>query len=141
MTIRINNEGLAVPVSLALVEYLSGLVDDCEVVDSITFNFKDPNYTATEGDYHPVEIRIEADVSSEGSWSLCYITDFQIIGMGQCEELVIDADFNFESNQYNTFYGSHPLPSADEYYPMWEANFITYAKEFDVFTIVVTRGD
>jgi hypothetical protein len=132
MTIRINNEGLAVPVSQVLVEYLSGLLDDNETDDYITFNFKDPNYISTSG-YFPVEVRIEPIQTDNGKWKLCYITDFHLVGKGIFEKLVADVDFNFELNQYNSMNDSYALAEADEYFPMWEADFIKYAKERDVF--------
>ena len=145
MTIRINHEGLTVPVSKSLVSYLSTLITnkniDSDTADSITFNFKDPSYNSEDGGFHPVEIRIEPNQSNDGKWSLCYITDFCLVGTGICSELAIDADFNFELNKFQSMFGSFPLASADEYYLLWEANFITYAKELEVFNIDITEGD
>ena len=144
MTIRINHEGLTVPVSKSLVNYLSMLLANkgvSESTGSITFNFRDPSYNNEDGGFHPVEIRIECTNQESSEWSLCYITDFRLVGMGICAELATDADFNFELNTFQSMYGSFPLASADEYYLIWEANFITYAKELKVFNIDITEGD
>jgi hypothetical protein len=144
MTIRINHEGLTVPVTKSLVSYLSTLLINKGVsgdIGSLTFNFQDPNYSVVDGGYHPVEIRIEPNQNNNGEWSLCHITDFCFVGMGICAELAIDADFNFELNKFQSMYGIFPLATAAEYYLIWEANFITYAKEFNVFNIEITEGD
>lgn len=145
MAIRINHEGLMVPVSKSLIEYLSVLITnksvDIDIADSITFNFRDPTYNCEDGGFHPVEIRIEPDQNNEGKWSLCYIADFRLVGVGIYAELTIDADFNFELNTFKSMLGSFSLSSADEYYSLWEANFITYAKSLEVFNIDITEGD
>jgi len=146
MTIRINHEGLSVAVSESLVNYLSALLigDSApnEATDSFTFNFKDPNYSVVNGGFHPVEIRIEPNLDDgDDKWKLCYITDFRLVGDGVCEELAVDADFSFELNLFNSMYGSYPLIEADDFYSTWESNFLSYAKELDVFNLEITRGD
>ena len=105
---------------------------DAEV---ITFNFRDPDYSADRGGYHPVEIRI----SRTGMiFQLDYVTDFSYVGSGWATELAKEIDFDLENDSCDIRY-CKPLPiqQSTDIYKMYQENFISYYL-MNAFTIEVT---
>ena len=102
---------------------------------AITFNFRDPTYSAELGGYHPVEIRISRCSSG---FQLDYITDFSFVGSGFSSELAKDIDFDFESGTSEMRY-CRPIPisGADDLFRMFQDNFLAYYK-MEVFTVELT---
>jgi hypothetical protein len=132
MTIRIKHEGLAVPVSPMFTLYIADLLVSHKNEKAVTINFRDPNYSADEGGYHPVEIRLE----NEGDdWRFCYITDFCYVGSGYMAELAKDLDFDFDTGVFQNLFGTYPIEQAIEIFQVWESNFVYYAIVLNVFTI------
>lgn len=69
---------------------------------AITFNFRDSQYSTTQGGYHPVEIRAERH---QDLWHISYITDFSYVG-NVFPELEKEIDFDLENNRaYIMFLG------------------------------------
>ncbi len=132
MTIVIKREGLALPVSPVLALYITDLLAPYENEKSVTINFRDLSYSADDGGYHPVEIRLENDGSN---WHICYITDFCYVGSGYCAELAKDLDFDFQAGIFQNLFGTYPIEQAIEMFQVWESNFIYYAMVVKVFTI------
>lgn len=137
MTIRIKREGLALPVSPVLALYIADLLTPYETEKSVTINFRDPNYSADDGGYHPVEIRL---VNDGTDWHICYITDFCFVGSGYCSELAKDLDFDFQAELFQNLHGVYPIEQAIEMYQIWESNFVYYTMVSKVFTIKYTTG-
>ena len=107
-------------------------------INAVTINFRDPDYSADTGGYHPVEIRIEI---TEGKGVLSYITDFCYVGQGWCSELAKELDFDFESGDFYAFgLPRQDLANCAEYYALWQDNFLTYNR-MDVFDVTVTVDD
>lgn len=107
-------------------------------INAVTINFRDPDYSAEAGGYHPVEIRIEI---SEDKGVLSYITDFCYVGQGWCSELAKELDFDFESGDFYAFgLPRQDLANCAEYYALWQDNFLTYSR-MGVFDITVTVDD
>jgi len=132
MTIRIKHEGLTVPVSPMFTLYIADLLELYKNEKSVTINFRDPNYSADDGGYHPVEIRLE----NEGDgWRFCYITDFCYVGSGYMAELAKDLDFDFDTGLFQNLFGTYPIEQAIEMFQVWESNFVYYAIVLNVFTI------
>jgi hypothetical protein len=132
MTIRIKHEGLAVPVSPMFTLYIADLLVPHKDEKAVTINFRDPNYSADDGGYHPVEIRLE----NEGDgWRFCYITDFCYVGSGYMAELAKDLDFDFDAGVFQNPFGTYPIEQAIEMFQVWESNFVYYAIVSKVFTI------
>lgn len=137
MTIRIKHEGLAVPMSPMFTLYIADLLAPYENEKAVTINFRDPNYTADDGGYHPVEIRLE----NEGDgWRFCYITDFCYVGSGQMAELAKDLDFDFDAGVFQNLFGTYPIEQAIEMFQIWETNFVYYAMVSKVFKKTFTLG-
>lgn len=137
MTIRIKHEDLALPVSPTLALYLAELLAPYENEKAVTINFRDPNYSADDGGYHPVEIRL---VNDGCEWHFSYITDFCYVGSGYCVELAKDLDFDFQAGLFQNLFGMYPIIQATEMYQTWENNFIYYATVQKIFTIKMTQG-
>lgn len=133
--IRIKHEGLAVPMSPMFTLYIAELLAQYENEKAVTINFRDPNYSAEGGGYHPVEIRLE----NEGDcWRFCYITDFCYVGNGYMAELAKDLDFDFDAGVFQNLFGTYPIEQAIEIFQVWESNFVYYAMVSKVFDISFT---
>ena len=135
MTICIKRESLALPVSPHFALYIADLLALYKNENVVTINFRDPNYSADGGGYHPVEIRLEND--GDG-WRFCYITDFCYVGSGYMAELAKDLDFDFQAGIFQNLFGTFPIEQAAEMYQLWEQNFIYYATVSKVFEITVS---
>ena len=132
MTICIKREGIALPVSPIFALYITGLIAPYESANAVTINFRDPNYSADDGGYHPVEIRLE----KEGRrWRFCYITDFCYVGSGYMAELAKDLDFDFDGETFQNLFSIYPIKQGAEMYQIWESNFVYYAMISKVFEI------
>lgn len=132
MTIRIKHEGLPVPMSPMFTLYIADLLAPYENENGVTINFRDPNYSADDGGYHPVEIRLE----NEGDgWRFCYITDFCYVGSGYMAELAKDLDFDFDAGVFQNLFGICPIEQSIEMFQIWETNFVYYSMVSKVFTI------
>ncbi|MFQ3191869.1 MAG: hypothetical protein ACI936_003020 [Paraglaciecola sp.] len=133
--IRIKHEGLAVPMSPTFTLYIADLIAPYEDETVVTINFRDPNYSADDGGYHPVEIRLE----NEGDgWRFCYITDFVFVESGYMAELAKDLDFDFQAGIFQNLFSTYPIEQAMEMFQIWESNFVYYAMVCKVFTKAIT---
>lgn len=135
MTIRIKHEGLAVPMSPMFTLYIADLLAPYENEKAVTINFRDPSYSADDGGYHPVEIRLE----NEGDgFRFCYITDFCYVGSGYMAELAKDLDFDFDAGVFQCLHGSYPIEQSIEMFQVWESNFVYYAMVSKIFKLSFT---
>jgi hypothetical protein len=112
MTMPIDWEGIALPVSHTLLDILSQEIahagHDLACCTALTFRFRNPTYSPTTGGLHPVEIRL---IRSINGWLFDYITDFSYQRLGQDTELCKELDFNFLDNEHY-LQGWGPLPAA-----------------------------
>jgi hypothetical protein len=100
----------------------------------ITFNFRDPDYSADKGGFHPVEIRLN---KHNNQWHFEYITDFSLQG-SPYPELVKEIDVCFQSKEVSTLYGiGMSKRESDEFIELFLGNFIAYV-EMEVFTARIT---
>jgi hypothetical protein len=97
--------------------------------NAITFNFRDDNYNANTGGYHPVEIRVEKQPTDEAikdHWQLMYITDFSYQG-SPYPELVKEIDICFVSKRVYSLYSGWLAPrDGQELLRLFIDNFIEY---------------
>ena len=90
---------------------------------AIRLNFRDLDYSASLGGYHPVEIHLERD---KHDWQLVYITDFSFQG-ATCPELVKEIDICFMTKQvFNLFGGFLSNKDGKQLVTMFINNFIEY---------------
>ncbi|TVP12298.1 DUF2787 domain-containing protein [Shewanella sp. KCT] len=91
----------------------------------VTFNYRDPNYSADTGGYHPVEINL---YRSGEHWHLNYFTDFAYCG-GPFPELEKEMDIQFRQKEvYNSLFGRCYLEHADNPVRLVLNNFCSYVQ-------------
>ena len=82
---RVQHKNYALPVSKRFTNAISAFLTKHTITgNNVTINFRDPNYSAENGGFHPVEIRLE---KHGVTWQLCYITDFTYVGIGPLSDL------------------------------------------------------
>ena len=96
-------------------------------------NFRDPNYSAVEGGFHPVEIMVHAN----GEYS--YITDFSYMGIGAYAELEKEIDWDFGEELCYHMGRPYKLQETAELFAIWVNNFLTYY-HMGVFKVEVTEA-
>lgn len=120
MNIQINDYPLAI--SQQLVGILISEIEKNEVDGSegVILNFRDPDYGAESGGYHPVEIAI----NEQGR--IQYITDFAYVGMGPYAELEKELDFDFGYGLFQQMGREYPITQGAELFTLWQSNFCDY---------------
>ena len=97
----------------------------------VIVNFRDPNYSAKEGGYHPVEVM----VSDDGR--ILYITDFALVGQPPFAELAKELDFDFSLGLFQQMGRDFPIQEGRSLFRIWQSNFCSYY-ESGVFSVEVT---
>jgi hypothetical protein len=119
------DQGFPLPAKIYQVinQSLADIATPNEGIKAVTINFRDPDYSAETGGYHPVEIRME---KQNELWQLVYITDFSYQG-SPFPELVKEIDVCFISKKvFNLFIGWLQNPNAKELVSLFIGNFIEY---------------
>lgn len=99
--------------------------------DYYILNFRDPDYSAERGGFHPVEIML----NEKGV--IQYITDFAYVGQGGMAELVKEIDFEFSSGICEHFGRCYPIEQCKELFDVWQQNFCAY---YDMGVFQVTAS-
>jgi hypothetical protein len=125
MKLNFNKQCFALPAKLHTL--LNCELEKVETPDTdvyaVTFNFRDPNYSAEKGGYHPLELRLE---KQSDHWQFIYITDFSYQG-GPYPELVKEIDVCFESKRvFSLFGGWLNERNGKELLKLFISNFIEY---------------
>ena len=109
---------------------------DGEASQALTFNFRDPDYSAEYGGYHPVEVRIER---SHTCWQLIYMTDFSYQGH-PFAELAKEIDICFTRLRLTTLFGGEHCAIANyQFINTFICNFIEY-HAMDAFEVSIEIG-
>lgn len=102
--------------------------------NNVVLNFRDPNYSAVLGGYHPVEVRLE---KYNDCWRVDYVTDFAYSG-GRFPELVAEIDINFARSEVYCLYGGVLNKRlSGELLDTFISNFVDYYS-MEVFRVTVT---
>mgnify|MGYP001300209735 CR=1 FL=1 len=119
---KINTEVCPFKVDKRLVEILETEIGKANVPAGVpvVLNFRDPDYDAESGGFHPVEIRVSA------AGSLVYVTDFAYVGVGYCAELCKELDFDFGLRLFQVFGQESKIEAGAEMFALWQENFISY---------------
>ncbi|HCH0793146.1 DUF2787 domain-containing protein [Vibrio parahaemolyticus] len=143
MKLTFDVDRLMLPVSVDLQDVLNRVFSESgkwtPMIQSVVLNFRDTTYSAENGGYHPVEIRL---VRLNDQWIFDYITDFAFSG-GPYPELVKEVDFDFSSGLVQFLYQFEESIADErvhEFYSMWESNFLSYV-EMDVFDEIEVTVD
>ena len=103
-------------------------------LNSVTFNYRDPDYNAESGGYHPVEFNL---YRQDDCWYLNYFTDFAYCG-GPFPELEKEMEVLFQEKQvYNSFFGRCYLEHADSLLRLLLENFCNYV-EMEVYQVQIS---
>lgn len=98
---------------------------------AITLNFRDPDYSAESGGFHPVEVRLE---KHEAHWHLVYVTDFAYHGQPY-PELVKQIDICFNRKQvYSLYSGWLSEREGQSLINLFSDNFVAY-HNMDVYQV------
>lgn len=127
---KLIREGYALPIHPALIEIIETELETIDTGDAnIILNFRDPDYSAETGGYHPVEILLI-------NGRIQYITDFAYVGSPPCVELAKELDFDFSLNLFQQGSRDHPIDVGQELFKIWSKNFCHYFRS-DVFNVSV----
>lgn len=137
MQLNLNkNQGLVIPEPFyhLLQSELATITPPAATTDAVTLNFRDSDYSAERGGYHPVEIRLE---KHSEQWQLVYITDFSFSG-GPCPELIKEIDISFARQQVFSLYGGWlGSRSGKELIKLFTDNFVEY-HAMEVYNLTVS---
>lgn len=126
MAIKIEQvPGLNVPESLfdVIVNAITKQGESIGNASELTINFRDKDYSAAAGGFHPVEVRLE----KRGiGWELVYITDFSYQGRLD-SELVKEIDVCFVIKRvYHMLVGWLSEREGKELLTLFVTNFVEY---------------
>ena len=97
----------------------------------ITVSFRDPDYSAEEGGYHPVEVAVDQN------GKVMYVTDFAFFGCPPFCELAKCMDFDFREGRYQDAHSYQPIATARSLYRVFQMNFCSYY-DWNIFEVTVT---
>lgn len=122
----IRQEGLFMPVSQSLINIIFAEISSkppiSAAMDAVTLIFKDINYSAENGGFHPVEIRL---ISRNDEWYFDYITDFKYMGIDA--ELEKEIDFSWSQRYvFLSYTGDLPPGEGQDIFALWQRNFVHY---------------
>jgi hypothetical protein len=129
---NIQQNDYPVAVSKQLVAIIDQEIEACKVDTSngVTLNFRDPDYSAESGGYHPVEICVDAQGRIQ------YITDFAYVGDGHYAELDKELDFDFSYGKFQQMGREYPIKQWASLFKIWQSNFCSYYRR-QVFQVSV----
>lgn len=128
---NIQQTGYPLAISNQLILILNKEIERHSEVDTSSgciFNFRDPDYSAESGGYHPVEICID----EQGR--LLYLTDFAYVGDGHYAELVKELDFDLGYGLFQHMGREYPIKQGAGLFKIWQSNFCAYYRN-KVFTV------
>ncbi|EGG4117540.1 DUF2787 domain-containing protein [Salmonella enterica] len=130
---------LRLPVTNHFQQKISTILDEQSLqktTRTIVINFRDPDYSAEMGGFHPVEMCF---IRNDDGWYFDYVTDFSYMGQVY-PELEKEIDFCWSGNYvYHYLTGDISLvEEANELWLLWESNFMDYL-EMNVYQVTVTQ--
>jgi hypothetical protein len=133
MTIKLNPQTKVTMLDPGFVSVVNNLLKDTSIEASevIAMNFRDPNYSAENGGYHPVEIHIDS------AGEILSITDFAYFGVPPFVELGIELDWSFEQDYFRQFDNMFDLECGRSLLGLYTSNFTAYYKS-GVYEVEVT---
>ena len=99
--------------------------------DGAIVNFRDPDYCAEKGGFHPVELSLSP------SGDLLYLVDFSFAGKPPFRELGIELEWNFEQETFRQFDSFYDLECGRGLLGLYTKNFVAYYRS-GVYEVEVT---
>ncbi len=120
------------PAAWPISEKFRKILEDIvrEQAGSCVVIFKDPNYTADTGGYHPVEIMVGA------GGDIAYISDFSYSGMPPYSELSKEIDFDFSNRCFNHLGFEYDISAGRGLFQTWQSNFCNFYS-WNVYEVTV----
>ena len=132
---NIQKTGYPLTISNRLISILTQEIERHSEIDSSSgciINFRDPDYSAESGGYHPVEICLDENGRFQ------YITDFAYVGDGHYVELAKELDFDFSYGLFQQMGREYPISQGAGLFKIWQANFCDYYQH-KVYEVTVQR--
>ena len=131
---KVQSQHYPVHVTKMFAKILEDVINTSNVTtnNGVIVNFRDSNYSADQGGYHPVEVMISE------SGRINYVTDFAFVGQPPFAELAKELDFDFSLGLFQQMGRDHPIQAGRPLYRTWQANFCAYY-ESGVFGVEVTE--
>lgn len=128
----INTTNLPWAIDDRLRHLLEGELEKAKIEQHVgaILTFRDPEFTAASGGFHPVEVAIGPGGNIE------YLTDFAYFGIPPHCELAKELDFDFSLNLFQHFGVEYPIQQGRELFQLWQSNFLAY-HEMGVYTVSV----
>jgi hypothetical protein len=130
---NIQQAGYPLSISDQLVSILNNEIEqhrDVDMTSGCILNFRDPDFSAERGGYHPVEICL----NELGQFQT--ITNFAYVGYGPNAELVKELDFDFAGGIFQHRGRDYPMSLCAELFTTWQSNFCAYYL-FNVFNVTI----
>ena len=130
MNIQQNDYPVAISKQLVAILDKEIAASHVDTAEGVILNFRDPDYSAESGGYHPVEICVDA------LGRIQHITDFAYYGQGPYAELDKELDFDFSCSRFQQMGREYPIKQGASLFKIWQANFCSYYR-CQVFQITV----
>ena len=129
--------GLNLPMSQAFIAILKNVISLSSQNEvnhhGVTLNFRDPQYTAENGGFHPVEIRL---IRCNDDWYFDYLTDFSFME-AVWPELEKEMDISWSQGYvWHYLMGDLEYEEGEALFELWQRNFIQYWK-MKIYTVSV----
>ncbi|MEF7129520.1 DUF2787 family protein [Escherichia coli] len=130
--------GLTLPVTKEFQQHITTLLANQvlqKITEAVVINFRDPDYSAESGGFHPVEMRF---IRQDNEWYFDYVTDFSYMGRVY-PELEKEIDFCWSGNYvFHYLIGDISLAAErNELWSLWERNFMEYLS-MGIYQVTVT---
>ena len=134
MTLKINPQTKTTMLDPDFVSVVNDLLKDTSHHGSeiVALNFRDPDYSAENGGYHPVEVHVDA------KGNLLSITDFAYVGAPPFTELGIELDWDFEQDSFRQYDSFYDLECGRGLLGLYTKNFTAYYRS-GVYQVEVTE--
>lgn len=132
----VHQSGLHLPVSRAFIKIITEYLPPPPLIPpAVTLNFRDPQYSAESGGFHPVEIRL---IRHTDGWYFDYVTDFSYMGHPWPE---LEKEFDICWSQryiWHTLTGDTDAEEGGALFELWQRNFIRYCR-MKIYTVTVQQ--
>jgi hypothetical protein len=102
--------GLTLPVTKLFQQHIATLLAEQSQqtsVRAVVINFRDPDYSAESGGFHPVEMRF---IRQDNEWYFDYVTDFsymgRVSGTGKGNRFLLVGSLRLPLSDWRYFTGS-----------------------------------
>ena len=133
MSLQINPQNKITMLDLDFVQIINNIIrkSSANISNGVILNFRDPDYCAEKGGFHPVELSISP------SGDLLYLTDFSFAGKPPFRELGVQLEWNFEQETFRQFDSFYDLECGRGLLGLYTKNFVAYHRS-GVYEVEVT---